>query len=92
MSGSNQHGTTREAKLAHKSEAALRVVKMFLTSYVGEPCYEAWSEHGSGDIRKDLKISAGTTYGDGEDCGCSCCDAWAAFEHIVRLIEDANND
>jgi hypothetical protein len=87
MPVSNQHGTTREAKLAHKSEAALRVVKMFLTSYVGEPCYKPWSEKGSGDIRKDLEISA-----DGEDCGCSCCDAWAAFEHIVRLIEDAKND
>jgi len=87
MPVSNQHGTTREAKLTHKSEAALRVVKMFLTSYVGEPCYKPWSEHGSGDIRKDLEISA-----DGEDCGCSCCDAWAAFEHIVRLIEDAKND
>ena len=87
MPVSNQHGTTREAKLAHKSEAALRVVKIFLTSYVGEPCYKPWSEKGSGDIRKDLEISA-----DGEDCGCSCCDAWAAFEHIVRLIEDAKND
>jgi hypothetical protein len=67
---SNQHGTSHEAKLAHKSEAALRVVKMFLTSYMGEPCYKPWSEN----------------------CGCPCCDAWAAFEHIVRLNEEANGE
>jgi|TARA_R110001583_G_scaffold48998_2_gene153513 hypothetical protein len=86
---SNQHGTSHEVKLAHKSEAALRVVKMFLTNYMGEPCYKPWSEKGSGDLRKDLEISAD---GDDNTCGCPCCDAWAAFEHIVRLNEEANGE